>query len=492
MNKIYNIFYVKIANLRKFYIVALISLFALNSEAIIPNEGFADIVEPLMPAVVNINTVKYNKVKEGQNRRLFPKDHFPPDHPFHEFFENFGMQFFGDEMPTNPKATSLGSGFIISADGEIVTNNHVIADADEISIKLNNNKEYKAKVIGCDPRTDLALLKIDANETFPFVKLGDSGKSRVGDFIIAIGNPFGLGGTVTSGIISSKSRDIDIISGGLIDDYIQTDAAINGGNSGGPMFNLNGEVIGVNTAILTPSGTNIGIGFAIPSNTVINIMNQLKTNGKIERGKLGIRIQEITPEIAEGLGLSNPEGVIVIEVDKGSAGEQAGLKPQDIITAYEDHAIKSVRKFQIMVSETPVNKKVKIKILRQGKPLSVTATVDSLKELAQTTNSEKNGNQGGGTSNSLEINGVTFGDIPTGKSNEEGVIVLSVDPKNKWRGFINKGDIVASLNQITIKNLDQFKLEYDKALKSGKKNIVFLIKRGQSTLYLALPLEQPK
>ncbi len=448
-------------------------------------DGFADIVDPLMPAVVNINTVKYNKTQD--DIKMFNKDSLPHNHPFHEFFEHFGLRLFSDEMPSNPRAASLGSGFIISPDGEIVTNHHVILDADEITVKLNNNKEYKAKLIGSDPRTDVALLKIDATEILPFVRFGDSNKSRVGDWIIAIGNPFGLGGTVTSGIISSKARDINIISEGLIDDYIQTDASINGGNSGGPMFNIQGEVIGVNTAILTPSGTNIGIGFAIPSNIVQNIVKQLKANGKIERGKLGIKIQELTPEIAEGLGLQDVSGVIVIDVDKGTAGDQAGLKPKDIITTYDGHPIKSIRKFQIMVAETPLKKKVKIKLLRDGKELSLTAQVDSLKEALNTKDEIGKSEDSVDTDKTFTINGVKFAAV-TSETGEQSVVVIANNAQNSWRGLMHKGDLIAAVNQVQIKNLESFKDEYNKTIKAAKKNIVFLIKRGQMTVYLALPL----
>ncbi|NDB83029.1 MAG: Do family serine endopeptidase [Alphaproteobacteria bacterium] len=486
---IMNIFY-QLLKYNKLNLLILLIASSFKSYAAQSPEGFADVVEPLMPAVVNINTVKYNKVKEG-NRRLFPKDAFPQNHPFQEFFENFGLQFFGDEMPSNPKAVSLGSGFIVTADGEIVTNNHVIADADEINIKLNNNKEYKAKIIGRDPRTDLALLKIQTDEPLPFVRFGDSGKSRVGDWVITIGNPFGLGGTVTSGIISAKSREIDIISGGLIEDYIQTDASINGGNSGGPMFNLQGEVIGVNTAILAPSGTNIGIGFAIPSNRVQTIIKQLKANGKVERGKLGITIQELTPEIAEGLGLQNIEGVIILEVDKGSAGDLAGLKPQDIIIGYEDQPIKSRLKFCIMVAETPINKKVKIKLLRQGKQMTVTSSVDSIKEVSAA-DEKSDDAEGANTEDLFTLNGVHFANAPSDSVKNGGVMVISHDAKSSWRGLVQKGDIITAINQVPVANLSQFKDEYNKIVKSKKKNIVFLIQRGRVNVYLALPFDEER
>lgn len=465
-----------------------IFLFQANSYAApLHIEGFADIVEPLMPAVVNINTVKYVKKKPAYKK--YKHDSKPRDiDPFEELFEKFGFPFLMDEMPTNPKATSLGSGFLISADGEIVTNFHVIADADEIMVKLNDNTEYPAKIIGSDQKTDLALLKITVKDSLPFVRLGDSAKARVGDSVIAIGNPFGLGGTVTAGIISSKSRDIDIISGGLIDDYIQTDASINGGNSGGPMFNVNGEVIGVNTAILTPSGTNIGIGFAIPANTVKNIITELKASGKIERGKLGIRIQELTPEMADGLGIKKYEGAILAGVDQGSAGERAGLKTGDIILEYNKMPVKSVRKLQIMVAETPVNTEVSIRIMRNGVEKLLTAKIEEVQEpkLANSTNPKNNKDFG--------INGVKFSDITSVIAENlhldpslKGVVVVENQSTDSWR-HLSSGDVIVAVNQVEISAVEDLKKEYDKAKSLGKKNIVFFIKRGAMTVFLTVPL----
>lgn len=469
------------------FFCSFILLFSASSFGF-QSEGFADIVEPLMPAVVNINTVKY--VKKKQNIRKFRNEHRGELDPFDELFERFGFPFFMEEMPTNPKATSLGSGFLISSDGDIVTNHHVIADADEIMVKLNDNKEYPAKLIGSDQKTDIALLKIEAKTSLPFVKLGDSAKARVGDNIIAIGNPFGLGGTVTAGIISSKSRDIDIINGGLIDDYIQTDAAINGGNSGGPMFNMNGEVIGVNTAILTPSGTNIGIGFAIPSNTVQNIVKQLKSSGKIERGRLGIRIQELTPEMADGLGIKQEEGAILAGVEPGSAGEKAGLKAGDIITEFNKQPVKSVRKLQIMVAETPVNKEVEIKVIRNSKEVIIKAKIEESKDIKTSSNPKSYSEE----SKAYILNGVKFVDLNPElinalelKEGQRGVVVAYNKSQDSWSAFM-KGDIIVGVNQAEINNIQDLKNEYELTKKSGKKNIVFLIMRSNMTVFLTLPL----
>lgn len=472
--------------MRKILLI-IIALFANSAFASPPSEGFADIVEPLMPAVVNINTVKYAKKKQ---RKLLPPENFQIDQ-FNELFEQFGMPFFMDEMPSNPKATSLGSGFIIDPEGYIVTNHHVIKEADEITVRLNDNSEYPAKLVGSDQKTDIAVLKINSKTPFPFVRFGDSSNSRVGDWIIAIGNPFGLGGTVTAGIISSKSRDIDIISEGIIDDYIQTDAAINGGNSGGPMFNMNGEVIGVNTAILTPSGTNIGISFAIPSNNVSNVIKQLKANGKIERGKLGIKVQDITPELAEGLELKNVEGALLAGVEPNGSGAKAGLKEGDIITEYNGVPVKSVRKLLILVAETPLNKEIKIKVLREGKTLSLSAFVKEIKDEV-IANSVKEAVQEDVYKGYI-VNGVKFVDITKQLSSslnieeQEGVLVLSNSSKDAWRNLV-KGDVVKAINQVPVNKLEDFKTLYESSKKAGKKNIVFLVKRNAMTIFLAIPL----
>lgn len=487
-----NLFFTKIFLVRLIFAAYLSFLLIVSSSQaasplIGPTASFADIVEPLMPAVVNISTVKYakKKQKKGLSRGNRDLDHFQ------ELFEHFGMPNFLEEMPSNPRSTSLGSGFLISSDGEIVTNHHVIQDADEIMVKLNDNKEYKAKLIGSDQKTDIALLKIETKESLPFVKFGNSSKARVGDWIIAIGNPFGLGGTVTAGIISAKSRDIDIISGGLIDDYIQTDAAINGGNSGGPMFNIEGEVIGVNTAILTPSGTNIGIGFAIPANPVQNIVTQLKAKGKIERGKLGIRIQELTPELAEGLGAKEDKGTLIAGVDPGSAGEKAGLKAGDIIVGFNNQEIKSMRKFQIMVAETPVNKEVDIKVLRGGKEVSLKAKIE---ESADNKTSENPlSNKESKSLNLYEFNKIEFSDLTSDLAekysikDQEGVVVVSVQSETTFN-LLSKGDLIVAMNKKQIKNLEDFKAECESSKKLGMKNVAFLIKRNSMTLYVSMPI----
>tara|TARA_B110000967_G_scaffold168400_1_gene177335 strand:- start:244 stop:1161 length:918 start_codon:yes stop_codon:yes gene_type:complete len=302
-----------------------------------------------MPSVVNISTTQTIKTKN--NPLPFQ---FPPGSPFEEMFKDFNQ-------PTERKASSLGSGFIINKNGIIVTNNHVINNAEDIVVKVGD-KEYDAKVLGADPYSDLAVLKIDTNEKFIPVKFGNSDKARVGDWVVAIGNPFGLGGTVTSGIISARNRDINLTR---YDDFIQTDASINQGNSGGPLFNLDGDVVGINTAIIAPGQSgSIGIGFAIPSNAASNVINQLVKYGETKRGWLGVRIQQVTKEIADVEKLKGTEGALVASVGEGSPAEKAGLKAGDIILKFDGKKIDTMRVLPKLVSNTEVGKKVELEIWR--------------------------------------------------------------------------------------------------------------------------------
>lgn len=465
--------------MKKIFSIIFLILFGLVDPAIaeeykgnIYKEGFSSIVEPLMPAVVNI----YTKQKRKQEK-MHPFSQMEND-PFYRFFEQFDMPFGYEEFYQNPNSSTLGSGFIIDAEGYIVTNHHLVKGADEISVKLNDNREFEAKLIGSDPKTDLALLKVAASKPLPFVEFGDSSKSKVGDWVIAIGNPFGLGGTVTTGIISSKGRDINTDGMGLVDDYIQTDAAINMGNSGGPMFDLSGRVIGVNTAIFSNSGTNIGIGFAIPSSTVQHIISNLKTHGKVTRGFLNIKIQEVTKQIAEAMNLDTEEGVLVAEVDPDGPGHKAGLKAGDIIVKVGDTKIINSRKLQITIADTPVGSVIKLTILRHGK----------LKELeAKLTKAEKEEtkdpklHQTIDKSELLNIKGIEFA------NDISGVIVKRIDPDAKWRG-LKRGDIIISVNQSPITNIKDFEEIYQSAIKNEKKHIVLFIKRHNSKVFIALPI----
>ena len=331
-----------------------LSVFNISANAKSAPESFADIAEKLMPSVVNISTTQ--TIKTSTNP--FPFE-FPPGSPFEDLFKEFNT-------PQERKATSLGSGFIIDKKGLVITNNHVIEGAEDIFVRVNGDKEYKAKVIGADPLSDVAVLKIISEDSFIPVKFGDSDKARIGDWVVAIGNPFGLGGTVTAGIISARNRDIGL---SRYEDYIQTDASINVGNSGGPLFNLEGDVIGINTAILGQAGS-IGIGFAIPSNSASAVIDQLIEFGETKRGWLGVRIQEVSKEIADVEKLDKPKGALVASVAEGSPSDKAGIKAGDIILEFDGKEVDTMRTLPKIVAKTKVGKSVIVKIWRNKKLIS--------------------------------------------------------------------------------------------------------------------------
>jgi serine protease Do len=337
------------------------TFFNINAKAV--PDSFADLAEKLMPSVVNISTTQTIKT----SARPFPFQ-FPPGSPFEEMFKDY-------ERPTERKASSLGSGFILKKNGIVITNNHVIQNAEDILVRVGS-KEYKAKVIGSDPYADIAVLKMETKDSFVPVNFGDSDKARVGDWVIAIGNPFGLGGTVTSGIISARNRDINLTR---YDDFIQTDASINQGNSGGPLFNLKGQVIGMNTAIIAPGQAgSIGIGFAIPANAASTIIDQLIKFGETRRGWLGVRIQEVTKEIAEVEKLKKPEGALVASVGDNSPADKAGLKAGDIILEFDGKKINKMRMLPKAVASTAVGKSVELKIWRNQRIISKRLTLGRL------------------------------------------------------------------------------------------------------------------
>ena len=346
---------------KKLFIFFLFFYFIFNIEGTAKNPpaSFADLAEKLTPSVVNISTTQTIKTQTNP----FPFQ-FPPGSPFEDMFKEF-------QKPTERKATSLGSGFIIKKNGIVVTNNHVIANAEDIIVRVNN-KEYEAKVLGADPYSDVAVLKIKSSDNFKPVEFGNSDKARVGDWVVAIGNPFGLGGTVTSGIISARNRDINLTR---YDDFIQTDASINQGNSGGPLFNMDGDVIGINTAIISPSGTSSGIGFAIPANAASTIIDQLIKYGETKRGWLGVRIQQVTKEMAAAVGLKEPTGAFIAGVSEGGPAEKGGIKESDIILEFDGQKIKTMRNLPRVVANTKPNKKVAVKIWRDKKLITKRLTL---------------------------------------------------------------------------------------------------------------------
>ena len=352
-----NIFLRKIFFSLSIFLLIFSSTPTINSQGI--PESFRDLADELLPSVVNISTTQI--IKDRYNNR--PEFQFPPGSPFEDMFRDFFEQD-RSNRPKTRKTTSLGSGFVIDESGYIVTNNHVIGEADQIEVVFQDETKLKAELIGRDPKVDIAVLKVESKKKLKALKWGDSSNSKVGDWVLAIGNPFGLGGTVTAGIISAKSRDIRM---GQYDSFIQTDASINKGNSGGPMFNMDGEVIGINSAIFSPSGGSVGIGFAIPSTMAIDVINQLKKFGKTSRGWLGVRIQFVTEEIAEAYGLDKPKGALVASVEDNSPSYRAGVKPGDIVLKFDGKDIKKDRDLPRIVAGTKAGKSVELEIWRANK-----------------------------------------------------------------------------------------------------------------------------
>ena len=435
-----------------------------NSKSI--PSSFADLAEKLMPSVVNISSTQTIKTTSNP----FPFQ-FPPGSPFEDMFKEFNR-------PTERKATALGSGFIIDEEGIVVTNNHVIQGAEDIVVSVNGSKEYKAQVIGKDPYMDLAVLKIESDEKFKPVSFGDSDKARIGDWVIAIGNPFGFGGTVTSGIISSRNRDIGLTR---YDDFIQTDASINQGNSGGPLFNLEGEVIGINTAIIAPGQSgSIGIGFAIPSNPASNVINQLIEFGETKRGWLGVRIQEVTEEIADLENLEKPQGALVASVSEKSPADKAGIKAGDIILEFDGKKVDTMRTLPKLVAQTKVGKRVIVKIWRNQKLISkrvLLGRLESSEEFRAENKTEPD------TSEYIFIKKLEIfvrdlnkGDISERNfpKNTTGVVVTQITDDSPLK-FLSVDDVIVELQKKKVTNVNQFSKMVDDIINGGQKTLLFAI-----------------
>jgi serine protease Do len=455
-------------------------------------DSFADLAERLLPAVVNISTTQINKERQSQQRGPeIPQ--FPPGSPFEEFFRDFFDRNRPESQPR--RITSLGSGFIVSDQGFIVTNNHVIEDADEVTVILHDDTNLKAKIVGRDTKTDIALLKVDAGKPLHFVKFGDSDKARVGDWVVAIGNPFGLGGTVTQGIISARARDIQ---SGPYDDYLQTDASINRGNSGGPMFNLAGEVIGVNTAIFSPSGGSIGIGFAIPSSLASPVVDQLLKYGKTRRGWLGVRIQSVTEDIAESLGLDKPRGALVAGVTEQGPAEKAGLEAGDVILKFDGRDIPEMRRLPRVVAETPIDKDVNVTVWRKGREQTIKARVGELKEDDVATAKAEQPKQEEPAKPGVSVLGLTLSDLTSALRSQfklandaKGVVVTDVasDSAASQKG-IRPGDLIIEVAQDKVNSPNDVKAKADKARASKRKSILLLVERQSDQRFVVLPLDK--
>ncbi|MFL2851706.1 MAG: Do family serine endopeptidase [Candidatus Pelagibacter sp.] len=456
----------------------LLFSFSFNSYSQNTPGSFADLAEKLMPSVVNISTTTVITTQSNP----FPFQ-FPPGSPFEDMFKEFGA-------PQERKSSALGSGFIIDEKGIVVTNNHVIADAEDIIVRVNGDKEFKAKVIGADPLSDIAVLQLDTKEKFIPVKFGDSDQARIGDWVIAIGNPFGLGGTVTSGIISARNRSIGL---SRYEDYIQTDASINSGNSGGPLFDMNGDVIGINTAILGRNGS-IGIGFSIPSNSAKIVIDQLVEFGETKRGWLGVRIQDVTKEIAEVEKLDEPRGALVASVAQGSPSEKAGVKAGDIILEFNGERIQEMKQLPIIVARTKVGKKVKVKIWRDKKEIIKIITLGRLEtsEDFKVTEKAKPPKESMIKKLKISVRELTKEDIKTRNlpNQTKGLVITKIENDSPLLSSIEINSIILEAQKKKIKTVEDLNQTITQVLDSNQKTILLVIYNSQNQRrYIGIKLD---
>ena len=462
-----------------FSLIFIFNYSTLSNSQNIPN-SFADLAERLMPSVVNISTTQTVVTRSNP----FPNFQFPPGSPFEDMFKEFGT-------PQERQSSALGSGFIIDEKGIVVTNNHVIEGAEDIVVQVNGGKKFNAKVIGADPLSDIAVLKIDSNERFLTVKFGDSDKARIGDWVIAIGNPFGLGGTVTSGIISARNRSIGL---SRYEDYIQTDASINSGNSGGPLFDMNGDVIGINTAILGRSG-NVGIGFSIPSNSAKIVIDQLIEFGETKRGWLGVRIQDVTKEIAEVERLDEPRGALVASVAPNSPSEKAGVKSGDIILEFNGERIGQMKELPIIVARTDVGKKVKVKIWRNKKEITKTIILGRLETSEDFKISKKKEELPKETlieSLKIKVRKLSDQDIKSKNlpNQTSGLVITSIEKDSPLIGSIEVNSIILEAQKKKIRTIEDLNQALKQVLNSNQKTILLVIYNSQNQKrYIGIKLD---
>ncbi|HET7849544.1 MAG TPA: Do family serine endopeptidase [Pseudolabrys sp.] len=446
--------------------------------------GFADLVAKVKPAVISVRV----RIDEPATTGMGSSDNgmqFPPGSPMEKFFQQFGHNFpHGKQI-----ITGEGSGFFISPDGYAVTNNHVVDHADTVQVKTDDGTIYKAKVIGTDPKTDLALIKVDSDKTFPYVKFADKAP-RVGDWVVAVGNPFGLGGTVTAGIVSARGRDI---GSGPYDDYIQIDAPINKGNSGGPAFNIDGKVVGVNTAIFSPSGGSVGIGFDIPASTAKNVVAQLKEHGKVVRAWMGVTVQPVSSGIAESLGLKKAQGAIVDDTQANSPAAKAGIVAGDVITKVNDDSIKDSRDLARTIGSMKPGSSVKVTLLHDGDMKTISMTLGKMPS-QQTASNEQNENQ---NENGAQQSGVPHLGLTLAPANDvagaggKGVVVVGVNPDGPAaeHGF-RAGDVILDVGGKTVGNASDVRKALKEAKDSGKHAVLMRVKTAQNTHFIAVPLSK--
>ncbi|MGE3143552.1 MAG: Do family serine endopeptidase [Hyphomonadaceae bacterium] len=436
----------------------------------LPPEGFADLAERLTPAVVNIATTQ--RVEGVTDVPAFPR--------------GSPLERFNDSMTGAPQITSLGSGFVISADGVVVTNNHVIEGAETITVILQNGQQLPARVVGRDPATDLAVLRVSSNAPLPFVQFGDSDRARVGDLVIAIGNPFGLGGTVTLGIVSARNRNIDA---GRYDDFIQTDAAINRGNSGGPLFNMAGQVIGVNTAIVSPSGGSVGVGFATPAAMARGVVAQILRYGEARRGWLGVRLGPVTPEIAQSAGVAPPHGAVVRRVT-GAPAQRAGLRAGDIVLRFDGRDVADARALSRLIAEAQIGRTVAIDIVRGGRRMSVNATIERLTEAAasRAAPDEGPGLAPSGPTTGGRVLGMTLLELNDDvrqryglAPNVRGLAVAAIDVGSDARSKLQPGDVIVEMDFDPVETIGQARASAQRARQAGRASLLYINRGGDMT-----------
>ena len=463
--------------LRKIFLGFIVISFTVLQAKPVP-DSFADLADKLMPSVVNISTTQ--TVKTTSNPFPFQ---FPPGSPFGEMFKDF-------EQPRERKASSLGSGFIIKENGTVITNNHVIANSEDILVRVGD-KEYKAKVVGADPYMDIAVLKMETKDKFTPVSFGDSDKARVGDWAVAIGNPFGLGGTVTAGIISARNRDINLTR---YDDFIQTDASINQGNSGGPLFNLKGEVIGINTAIIAPGQSgSIGIGFAIPANAASNVIDQLMEFGETKRGWLGVRIQEVSKEIAEVEKLKKIEGALVASVGENSPADKAGIKAGDIILEFDGKKIDTMRTLPKVVANTKVGKSVQLKIWRNKKLITKRLTLGRL-ESSEEFKEKKS--KIVPKDKEIDILKITVRDLTEQdiksrnlKEGSTGAVIVDIANRSPLINLLSVNDVIIEVQKKSVKDTSDLNEIVSDIFKKGEKTLLLtVINKNNQRNYLGVKI----
>ncbi|MFZ0811125.1 Do family serine endopeptidase [Bradyrhizobium sp.] len=472
-----------------------VDIFSTPAHAQVNNEvrkvaqpvGFADIVERVKPSVISVKVNINEKVakNDGDNNDDSP---FPPGSPMERFFRRFG----GGDLPHGiPRGrgvvTGQGSGFFISADGFAVTNNHVVDGADKVEVTTDDGKTYSAKVIGTDARTDLALIKVEGGSNFPFAKLSD-GKPRIGDWVLAVGNPFGLGGTVTAGIVSASGRDI---GNGPYDDFIQIDAPVNKGNSGGPAFNTEGEVMGVNTAIYSPSGGSVGIAFSIPASTVKSVVAQLKDKGSVSRGWIGVQIQPVTADIADSLGLKKAEGALVAEPQANGPASKAGIESGDVITAVNGETVKDARELARTIGGLSPGTAVKLSVLHKGQDKTISLSLGQLPNTLEAKADTDNGDKGSAARGTdVPKLGLTLAPANSvAGAGKDGVVVTDVDPKSAAaeRGF-KEGDVILEVAGKSVANVGDVREAITAARNDSKNSVLMRVKSGGSSRFVAVPL----